>query len=76
MNRDEPILLFILPIFFRQFFFLPIMLNILLQVVIFCTKFSYIATYLIVTSYTYIPKLYANIIVSYSYTDSKINANY
>ena len=47
------------------------MLNILLQVVIFCLKFSYIATYLIVTSYTYIPKLYTNIIVSYSYTDSK-----
>ena len=52
-------------------FFLPIMLNILLQVVIFCSKFNYIASYVIVTSYTYIPKLHTNIIVSYSYTDSK-----
>ena len=47
------------------------MLNILLQVVIFCSKFSYIASYLTVTLYTYIPKLHTNIIVSYNYTGSK-----
>ena len=63
--------LFHLFFFLAILFFLPIMLNILLQVVIFCSKFSYIASCLTVTLYTYIPKLYTNIIVSYSYTDSK-----
>ena len=63
--------LFYLFFFPAILFFLPIMLNILLQVVIFCSKFSYIASCLTVTLYTYTPKLYTNIIVSYSYTDSK-----
>ena len=69
--RDEPILLFshlffLLAILFSQ----PIMLNILLEAVI-CLKYSYIAIYLTVTSYTYIPKLHTNIIDSYSKTDNK-----
>ena len=60
-------LFFFLAILFSQ----PIMLNILLQVVIFCSKFSYIISYITVTSHTYIPKLYTNIIDSYSQIDSK-----
>ena len=40
--------------FFLEMFFLPIMLKILLQVSIFCSKLSYIASYLIMASYTYI----------------------
>ena len=46
------------------------MLNILLEVVIFCSKFSCIASYLTVLSYTYIHKLYTNI-DRYSQSDSK-----
>ena len=47
------------------------MFNILLQVVIFSSKFSYTASYLTVISYTYVPKLYTNMIDSRSYSDSK-----
>ena len=71
LTRDEPILLFFSLIFLstQQFFFSqPIMLNVLLKVVIFCSKFSYIyiANYLTMTSYTHIPKLSINIIDMYS----------
>ena len=39
--------------------------NILPEFVTFCSKLSYIASYLTVTSHTYIPKLFVNIIDSY-----------
>ena len=47
------------------------MLNILLKVVIFCSNLCCIASYLTVTSYTYIPNLYTNIIDRYNQIDSK-----
>ena len=53
ITRDEPIFCFSLTYFsFWQFFFSSLLCS------IFCSKFSYIASYLTVTSYTYILKLY------------------
>ena len=53
--------------YFHLFFFLAILLFLdyyaqyFAQSWIFCSKFSYIASYLTVISYTYIPKLYTHI---------------
>ena len=54
-TRDKSILL--LFFFLAILFFLPLMLKILIEVSLFCSKLSYIASCLTVTSYTYIPQL-------------------
>ena len=53
ITRDKSILLLFSSIFLSgNSFFLPIMLKILLEDSILCSKISYIASYLTVTSYT------------------------
>ena len=52
LTRDKSILPLFSPIFLSGNFFLPIMLQILLQLSTFCSKLSYIASYLTVISYT------------------------
>ena len=52
-TRDKSVWFLFSPIFLSgNSFFLPIMLNVLLEVSIFCSKLSYIASYITVTSYT------------------------
>ena len=73
-DRDEPILLFPHLYFFLAVIYsnLRIMLNILLKVSTFCSKFSCITNYLKVASYICIPQLCIHIMDSYSYTDHKL----
>ena len=53
ITRDKSMLLLFSPVFLSgNSFFLPIMLKILLDVPIICSKLSYIASYITVTSYT------------------------
>ena len=57
-------------------FILTFMLNILLEVSIFCSKFSCIAGYLTVTSYTCVSQLYIHIMDSYSQWRSYTGAHW